>query len=84
MFLKYNNCRFCGNSLRHIFADLGLSPLANGYIIHDRIANGQMFYPLTVFVCESCFLVQTVEYCKPEELFSDYKYFSSYSLHDFG
>jgi len=38
-----------------------------------------MFYPLHVFVCEKCFLVQLEEFESPENIFSDYLYFSSYS-----
>jgi len=37
------------------------------------------FYPLHVYVCEKCFLVQLQEYVTPERIFSDYAYFSSYS-----
>jgi hypothetical protein len=37
------------------------------------------FYPLHVYVCDSCFLVQLEEYVSPEAIFSDYAYFSSYS-----
>ena len=37
------------------------------------------FYPLHVYVCEECFLVQLEEYVSPDEIFSDYPYFSSYS-----
>jgi SAM-dependent methyltransferase len=37
------------------------------------------FYPLHVWVCERCFLVQLEEYVTGEEIFTDYAYFSSFS-----
>lgn len=72
-------CRFCGKPLNHTFADLGLSPLSNEYISQDDVMKGQHFYPLIVNVCDDCFLVQAIEFTKPQDIFSDYKYFSSYS-----
>lgn len=73
------HCRFCGSELFHTFADLGLSPISNEYICTEDLDKGQYYYPLTVDVCASCFLVQALEYRKPEDIFSNYKYFSSFS-----
>ena len=73
------HCRFCGKELTHCFADLGLSPISNEYLSRENMDKGQYFYPLEVKVCEECFLVQAMEYQKPEEIFTDYKYFSSFS-----
>ena len=73
------HCRFCGHELNHTFADLGLSPLSNEYLKQADLDRGQMFYPLDVKVCEQCFLVQAAEYQRPEQIFGDYQYFSSYS-----
>lgn len=73
------HCRFCGNKLSHTFADLGLSPLSNAYMRPQDVDNGQYFYPLVVKVCEKCFLAQAAVFSKPADIFSDYKYFSSYS-----
>lgn len=72
-------CRFCHNELTHSFLDLGMSPLANSYIPMQDADNGQMTYPLHVKVCEKCWLVQLGEFESPENIFSDYAYFSSYS-----
>jgi SAM-dependent methyltransferase len=73
-------CRFCGAPLVHVFADLGLSPLANSYVSAERLSAMQPFLPLCARVCSRCYLVQLEEYGgTPEELFSDYAYFSSYS-----
>lgn len=73
------HCRFCGRELKHTFADLGLSPLANEYLQKDGLSRGQIFYPLKVQVCEYCLLAQTALYQQPENIFGEYQYFSSYS-----
>jgi SAM-dependent methyltransferase len=73
-------CRFCGAPLRHVFADLGSSPLANAYLEPDRVGAMEPYYPLRALVCGSCFLVQLAEFETPEQIFSDYAYFSSYSV----
>jgi C-methyltransferase C-terminal domain/Putative zinc binding domain/Methyltransferase domain len=72
-------CRFCGAELRHTFVDLGMSPLCESYVEAGRINAMEAFYPLRVYVCERCFLVQLQEYVTPEDIFTEYAYFSSYS-----
>ena len=72
-------CRFCGDPLKTVFADLGMSPLANSYLGPERANAMERFYPLRALVCGSCLLVQLEEFETPEEIFSDYAYFSSYS-----
>jgi SAM-dependent methyltransferase len=72
-------CRFCGKSLEHIFADLGMSPLSNAYIHPDKAMEMEPFFPLKAYVCHHCFLVQLPAFNTSEEIFSDYAYFSSYS-----
>lgn len=72
-------CRFCERPLEHTFVDLGSSPLANSYLSKEQLQHPEPFYPLHVFVCEGCFLVQLPEVVAPQEIFSDYAYFSSYS-----
>jgi SAM-dependent methyltransferase len=72
------SCRFCGTELEHIFADLGETPLANRNLLHDQIADERK-YSLVARVCGACFLVQVDHSVSPDELFSDYDYFSSYS-----
>jgi SAM-dependent methyltransferase len=70
---------FCGTVLRHTFVDLGMSPLCESYVPSEKLNQMEPFYPLHVYVCETCFLVQLEEYVAPEEIFSEYAYFSSYS-----
>lgn len=72
-------CRFCGSSLRHTFVDLGMSPLCESYLSADHLNQMEPFYPLHVYVCENCFLVQLEEYVSPQAIFGEYAYFSSYS-----
>jgi SAM-dependent methyltransferase len=72
-------CRFCGKGLQRTFVDLGLSPLCETYPAAADFHRGEVYYPLHVYVCESCFLVQLEEYESAENIFSDYAYFSSYS-----
>jgi C-methyltransferase C-terminal domain/Putative zinc binding domain/Methyltransferase domain len=74
------DCRFCGTRLTRSFIDLGLSPLCQTQIYPDHADEGEMFYPLHVWVCDECFLVQLAEYVKPETIFGpEYPYYSSYS-----
>ena len=72
-------CRFCGAELRHTFVDLGMSPLCESYVEAGRTNAMEAFYPLRVYVCEHCYLVQLQEYVAPEDIFTEYAYFSSYS-----
>ena len=72
-------CRFCNTPLEQVFIDLGLSPLANSYLKNEDEKSEEQFYPLRVYVCSECFLVQLEEWEAPENIFSDYAYFSSYS-----
>jgi SAM-dependent methyltransferase len=72
-------CRFCRNPLRRTVVDLGMSPLCESYVEAARLDDMEPFYPLHVRICDSCFLVQLRAYVPPEEIFTEYAYFSSYS-----
>jgi SAM-dependent methyltransferase len=72
-------CRFCSAPVEAVFADLGMSPLANSYLPPERANSMEPFYPLRALVCGECKLVQLEEFETPEQIFSDYAYFSSYS-----
>lgn len=72
-------CRFCDVQLEHSFVDLGLSPLCQTHILPSELNKYEPFFPLHAFVCTECWLVQLDEFVSPEEIFSDYDYFSSYS-----
>jgi hypothetical protein len=72
-------CHFCGSGRRRTFIDLGMSPLCESYLAAADLNRGETFYPLHVYVCEECLLVQLEEYQSVENIFSDYAYFSSFS-----
>jgi len=72
-------CRLCGAGLRHTFTDLGMSPPCESFLSAQQLNQMEPFYPLHVFVCEQCLLVQLQEYVTPEQIFTEYAYFSSYS-----
>lgn len=72
-------CRFCKSNLKTVFADLGMSPFANSYVKLNESNSGEMFFPLKAFVCNNCFLVQLEEFKRPDEIFKNYAYFSSFS-----
>jgi SAM-dependent methyltransferase len=66
--------------LTHEFIDLVNAPPSNSFLSPEELNEPEIFYPLKLFVCEKCFLVQIDEYKKSEEIFSDkYAYFSSFS-----
>ncbi len=73
------SCRFCGAKLQRTFVDLGMSPLCETYPSVEELNRGEVFFPLHVYVCEDCFLVQLEEFETPENIFTNYAYFSSYS-----
>jgi SAM-dependent methyltransferase len=72
-------CRSCGAPLGRVMVDLGSSPLANSYLSAAALARSELFLPLCVYVCERCWLCQLPECATPQEIFSDYAYFSSFS-----
>ncbi len=76
---RSGHCRFCGTPLEHTLVDLGMSPPCNNILKAEQLNDMEAFYPLHVWVCSKCFLVQLQEYVSPAEIFSDYSYFSSYS-----
>lgn len=73
-------CRHCDAVLEHSFVDLGFSPPSNAYLLAAELSDPEVHYPLRVKVCHHCWLVQTEDYTRAEELFrADYAYFSSTS-----
>jgi 2-polyprenyl-3-methyl-5-hydroxy-6-metoxy-1,4-benzoquinol methylase len=73
-------CRICENEIGEPFLSLGNSPLSNAYLSKDDLKRYEWYYPLDLYVCNYCYLVQLEEFEAPENIFSaDYAYFSSYS-----
>jgi 2-polyprenyl-3-methyl-5-hydroxy-6-metoxy-1,4-benzoquinol methylase len=77
--MKKITCRFCHFPLSEVFVDLGVSPLANSFLTGEMLDQNEPMYPLVVYVCTNCLLVQVQEFEKPEKIFSDYAYLSSFS-----
>lgn len=73
-------CRFCKSQLSNQFINLGNAPASNSFLTVDQLNELEIYFPLKVYVCSNCFLVQIDEYKKSSLIFgSDYVYFSSYS-----
>src|SRR5574341_1781895 len=73
-------CRACDNNLGEPFLSLGNSPLSNAFLSKDELHKMEPYYPLEVYVCEKCYLVQLEEFETAKNIFSSgYAYFSSYS-----
>lgn len=73
------SCRFCESEVKLSLIDLGVQPLANSYISLAQKNQNEPRYPLQVRVCQNCRLAQVEAATAPENIFSDYAYFSSYS-----
>lgn len=73
------HCRYCAKPLKKTFVDLGMSPLCQTHIEPDRLNFMEPFFPLHVYVCGGCFLVQLPEHVAPKDIFVEYAYFSSFS-----
>lgn len=73
-------CRHCGSELHVPFLDLGSAPPSNAYLTEAGARAPEIWFPLRLLVCDSCWLVQTEDYAGREDLFTqDYAYFSSFS-----
>jgi 2-polyprenyl-3-methyl-5-hydroxy-6-metoxy-1,4-benzoquinol methylase len=73
-------CRFCKTELKHVFLDLINSPASNSFLTREQLNEPEIFFPLKVYTCHNCFLVQVDEYKKSDAIFNnEYVYFSSFS-----
>lgn len=73
-------CRHCASDLRHVFVDLGFSPPSNAYLKPQNLQEPEEYYPLKIYVCGECYLVQTQDFNRAEKFFdAEYAYFSSVS-----
>jgi hypothetical protein len=75
-----SSCRLCGNTIEKPFLSLGNSPISNAYLSKDDLNKMEPYYPLELFVCSDCYLVQIEEFELHHNIFNaNYAYFSSYS-----
>lgn len=73
-------CRHCHTELKHVFVDLINCPPSNAVLKEDQLNEPEKYFPLKIFTCSNCFLVQVDEMEKAGDIFnSEYVYFSSYS-----
>ena len=73
-------CRHCHAELEHIFLDLGYAPPSNAYLTSAQLQTPELTFPLKLYICDQCWLVQTEDYAQVDDLFApDYAYFSSTS-----
>jgi hypothetical protein len=72
-------CRHCRAPLHLTVVDLGKSPLCQTVLTPEQLERPEVFYPLHVRACESCWLVQIPEFVPPADIFTEYAYFSAYS-----
>jgi SAM-dependent methyltransferase len=72
-------CRLCGSPLTDVFVDLGMSPPCESFLPREQLESPEVFYPLRVWICAECLLVQLPPHIPAADIFSDYAYFSSYS-----
>ena len=73
-------CRSCKSKKIHIIVDLGHTPPSNAFLNKRDLRNNEIFYPLKIFVCSNCWLVQTLDVLDNKSLFNNnYPYLSSYS-----
>ncbi|WP_250624068.1 class I SAM-dependent methyltransferase [Pinirhizobacter soli] len=73
-------CRFCGSPLNDVFLDLGAAPPSNAFLTREALGKVESYFPLKLYTCATCHLVQVDEVQSHDALFDDdYVYFSSYS-----
>lgn len=73
-------CRHCRAPVDHLFLDLGFAPPSNAYLTEADLNAPERYFPLKLYVCDHCWLVQTEDYAQANELFNrEYAYFSSVS-----
>jgi len=74
-----SNCRFCNTFLNEEVIDLGMQPPCNANVSFEDAGKSEQYFPLKVYICSNCYLVQVVHDLTPSEIFNNYTYFSSYS-----
>ena len=62
-------CRFCNYESLKVFLDLNTSALSNAYLSCEELSKGETWYPLKLFVCENCWLVQSQDFVTGKEIF---------------
>src|SRR3954471_7449807 len=72
-------CRLCGSEAMTSVVDLGATPPCESFLAADQLDKPEPAYPLHLRVCTQCWLAQIPPLITPEDTFTEYAYFSSYS-----
>ncbi|MGH3694131.1 MAG: methyltransferase domain-containing protein [Pseudonocardiaceae bacterium] len=73
------SCRLCGSTRLPTFVDLGATPPCERFLAAEQLDDPEPSYPLHVRVCAECLLTQLPPLITPEDTFTEYAYFSSFS-----
>ena len=78
-FIHKTKCRICDGSDLVKILDLGEMPLANAFLKEEDLSKKERFFPLVVYFCGNCALLQLLDVVNPEILFGHYDYCTSAS-----
>lgn len=78
-YCEISNCRSCNAPIEELIVSLGKTPLANSLVSKKNVKEEEHFFPLDLYLCKNCSLVQIKQTVSSDVLFKDYCYFSSYS-----
>ena len=67
----FKNCQVCGSDKLHRFLSLGHHPNPDGFLSKEQLKEPEIYYPLDMFFCENCKLVQLGYAPNPASLFSE-------------
>src|ERR1700722_16555608 len=79
-YCEVSHCRSCNAPLEELIVSLGKTPLANSLLKKSQLTNNEDFFPLDLYLCTNCALVQIKQTVSSGALFKNYFYFSSYSM----
>jgi SAM-dependent methyltransferase len=79
MMSDFHECRSCGRNGLRIILDMGCTPLANALLESRHLGQPEPVFPLVLALCTHCALVQILATVKPENLYNEYYYFSSFA-----
>ncbi len=77
--ITLKKCNVCKKTLENVVLDLGMQPLCESFIEPEKLNDMEPHFPLKVYVCAECFLVQVPKSVSPETIYLNYKYYSSFS-----
>lgn len=78
-FIHKTNCRICEGKDFVEILDLGEMPPANAFLKEEKLDESEQAFPLKVYFCENCSLLQILDVVNPEILFGNYDYLTSAS-----